>query len=218
MVNSSTSVWKIILVPSLITLAVTILRLIGELGSWNEVFFRKTPGGGGAVVGIVWLAFVFAVYFAVKLQNSGESPASAGKAIGLTLLAFAVFVGGETLVAKGMNSTSPPVMLGGLVVIIASLFVMRMAWPAYWNVLVCYALAARIPVVVVAFLALRGAWGTHYDAVGPDLQKADLMTRFLQGAVVPQLTFWIAFTTILCGLFGIITVAIRKGKTAPVSA
>ena len=218
MANESASISKMILVPSLVTLAVTVIRLIGELGRWNEVFFKRGPGGAGSIVGIVWLAFFFSIYFAVKLQNEGDVPASAGKAIGLTLLAFAVFVGGEFLVFAGMQAGRPAEMLGGIAVVIASLFVMRMGWPTYWNVLVTYALAARIPVVIIMYLAMRGSWGTHYDAVGPEFEKADFMTRFIQLGVVPQLTFWIAFTAILCGLFGIITVAVRKGKTADATA
>ncbi len=218
MTDESSSIWKMIMVPSLITLVVTIIRLTGELRGWNERFFGRSAGGGGAIVGIVWLAFVFAIYFAVKLQNSGHSPASAGKAIGLNVLALAVFVGGEFLVLRGAQSTSAPVMLGGIIVVIGSLFVMRIGWPAYWNVLVAYALAARIPVVVIMFMALQGNWGTHYDAVGPEFKTADFMTKFMQGAVVPQLTFWIAFTVIFCGLFGMIVVAARGRKTAEAAA
>jgi hypothetical protein len=214
MANESVSVWKLIMVPSLITLAVTVIRLIGELSHWNETFFRRGPGGGGALVGIVWLAFVFAIYFAVRLQNSGDSPSSRGKAIGLTLLALAVFVGGELLIFRGMQSASVPIILGGIVVVVGSLFVMRAGWPAYWNVLVSYAVAARFPVVLIMYLAMRGGWGTHYDAVGREFKTADFMTKFLELAVVPQLTFWIGFTAILCGLFGIVVVAVRKGSIA----
>jgi hypothetical protein len=214
MTNESASVWKIILVPSLVTLAVTVIRLIGELGRWNEAFFGRKPGGGGAVVGIVWLAFIFAIYFAVKVQNNGDSPASPGKAIGIALIALVVFIGGEFLVFKGMQSTSSAIMLGGIVAVIASVFIMRIGWPGYWNVLVTYALAARIPVVVIMYLAISGSWGTHYDAVGPEFQNAAFSTKIFQLAIVPQLTFWVAFTTILCGIFGLITAAVRKGRLA----
>ena len=31
--------------------------------------------------------------------------------------------------------------------------------------LIAYAFAARIPVLIVMFFAMRGGWGTHYDAV-----------------------------------------------------
>jgi len=124
MASESASVWKLIMIPSLITLAVAVIRLIGGLARWNETFFRRRPGGRGALVGIVWLAFIFAVYFAVKLRNSGDSPSSRGKAIGLTLLALVIFVGGEFLVFKGIPY-SVSIMLGGIICVIGSLFVMR---------------------------------------------------------------------------------------------
>ena len=35
----------LILVPSLITLAITILRLVGELENWSPRYFGKAAGG-----------------------------------------------------------------------------------------------------------------------------------------------------------------------------
>lgn len=37
-------------------------------------------------------------------------------------------------------------------------------WPALGQVLLLYALAARMPVVIVMLFAILGSWGTHYDA------------------------------------------------------
>jgi hypothetical protein len=43
-----------------------------------------------------------------------------------------------------------------------------------------YGLAARIPVVVVMFLAMAGNWGTHYDYVGaPEPFQMALWPRIL---------------------------------------
>ena len=58
---------RLILVPAGITLAVTLLRLIGELQEWSSALFNRSAGGGGAIVGIVWLVPVFGIYFALKL-------------------------------------------------------------------------------------------------------------------------------------------------------
>src|SRR5215467_15987762 len=55
----SLSIGKLIVVPAVITLAVTILRLVGELENWAPPFFNKHPGGGGALIGISWLPIVF---------------------------------------------------------------------------------------------------------------------------------------------------------------
>src|SRR5262245_8840621 len=75
------SVGRIIRVPALITLGVTLLRLIGELNSWSTAFFNREAGGGGAIVGIAWLVPIFGIYFAVKLSKSGAAPLKAGKTL-----------------------------------------------------------------------------------------------------------------------------------------
>ena len=41
---------RLILVPAGITLAVTLLRLIGELQEWSSALFNRSVGGGGAIV------------------------------------------------------------------------------------------------------------------------------------------------------------------------
>jgi hypothetical protein len=56
------SIARLIFVPSAITLAVTLLRLIGELQHWSPVLFNPAPGGGGAIMGITWLVLIFGVY------------------------------------------------------------------------------------------------------------------------------------------------------------
>src|SRR5574337_2123095 len=66
--GSNLGVTRLILVPSLITLAVTIVRLVGELQHWSPPFFNASAGGGAAVVGIVWLPIIFGPYFALKLE------------------------------------------------------------------------------------------------------------------------------------------------------
>ena len=46
---------------------VTIVRLLAEFGNLPAWLASKESGGGGAVIGIVWLVPIFAVYFATKL-------------------------------------------------------------------------------------------------------------------------------------------------------
>ena len=46
---------KLILVPAVITLAVTLLRLVGELQGWSPALFNREGRGRGALVGIVCL-------------------------------------------------------------------------------------------------------------------------------------------------------------------
>ena len=58
---------KLITVPAIITAVVTIARLLAEFGDLPSWLANKEAGGAGAVIGIVWLAPIFAVYFATKL-------------------------------------------------------------------------------------------------------------------------------------------------------
>ena len=46
--TNDVSIKKLILVPALITLAVTLLRLTGELMHWSKALFNPAAGGGGS--------------------------------------------------------------------------------------------------------------------------------------------------------------------------
>ena len=56
----TSSTWELIRIPAMITLVVTVLRLLGELQHWSPFWFNSQPGGGGALIGIVWLVPIFA--------------------------------------------------------------------------------------------------------------------------------------------------------------
>src|SRR2546423_1528952 len=81
---------RLILIPSIIALAVTLVRLIGELRHWSPRWFDNeaggvTPSGVSWVIGITWLAAPFGVYFARRLIAAGQGPASAARAIAYAL-------------------------------------------------------------------------------------------------------------------------------------
>jgi len=198
---------KLILVPSLITLAVTILRLVGELQHWSPVFFNRAGGGGGAVVGISWLAPIFGIYFALKLAGSGARPGSLGKAALFTVVGLLVMVGGGVLLGLGLGRNFA-IALGGFIVLAAAAVIPMAGWPALTKTLIAYGYAARIPVAIIMFLAMQGNWGTHYDAAAPPFDAMPLLTRYLELGLLPQLIIWIAFTVITGSLLGIIAVAI----------
>ena len=82
------SIRRLILVPAVITLAVTLLRLVGELQHWSPRLFSREAGGAGALVGIVWLVPIFGIYFAIRLNQAGQGPASRGRAIGFAVAAL----------------------------------------------------------------------------------------------------------------------------------
>jgi hypothetical protein len=121
------SVFRMILFPSLITLAVTVVRLIGELQRWSTTFFNPEPGGGGAIFGISWLAIVFAIYFAVRVNKSHQPLEKPGRAIGLTLLSLALCVAGTFLMYRAIQSATVIAWVPSMIVICGGLYLMRLA-------------------------------------------------------------------------------------------
>src|SRR5262245_60615924 len=76
---------RLITVPAIITLAVTLLRLVGEFMNLPSWLANKDAGGPGALIGIAWLAPVFGVYFAMKLA---DAPGKLWKNLLKTLFAY----------------------------------------------------------------------------------------------------------------------------------
>ena len=144
---------KLITVPAIITFVVTLARLFAELGNLPAWLANKEAGGAGALIGITWLAPIFAIYFAIELVG-----------------------------APGVH------------------------WKNLVKTLFYYGLAARIPVIIIMGLAIFGSWGTHYDAISPQMPDASPMTRFLVSGVATQLIAWIGIWTVgigtLVGLVG----------------
>jgi hypothetical protein len=204
---------RLILVPALITLAVTLLRLAGELLHWSKTLFNPAAGGGGALVGISWLPFLFGIYFALRLVGAGERPGSVGRALGLVVLALAIVpVLGFVAVKAGMNPQSLNIFLVYVVGAIAAVPVAMRAWPALGRVLLSYAFAARIPVAVVMLFAILGNWGTHYDVPPPDFPQMGALARWAWIGLLPQMTIWIAYTVVIGALFGVIAAGLAGRK------
>jgi len=213
MAERSIPIARLIAVPAVITLGITILRLAGELQHWPKPWFSAAPGGGGALVGISWLPLIFGPYFALKLAGSGAGPSSVSKSIGFTVLGLAVLFLSGWWVESTFSHTSILTLLG-FVLMLASAFIPRLAWRSLGNTLLAYAFAARIPVLVVMYLALRGnggqGWGTHYDAVAPMFTHSPLAKKFLYEAFLPQMTMWIGWTVVVGSLVGVLVTAVAR--------
>ncbi len=61
---------KLIFIPALITLAITLLRLGAEFMDLPPWLANKSAGGMGALIGISWLPPIFGIYFARKLMGA----------------------------------------------------------------------------------------------------------------------------------------------------
>jgi hypothetical protein len=215
MVNTTSgnrvSIMQLILVPSIISLAVTLIRLIGELQNWPSVLFNREPGGAGSIIGITWLAPLFGIYFALKLSGAGEGPEDRGRAIRLGIFGLVLMFGG--LVAFYPKLSFPGKEALGLLLIVAAVAFQYAAWPKLFKTLLAYAYAARIPVAILMFFAIRGNWGTHYDVVRPDFPVSEnFWPRYFQIAFLPQMFLWVAFTIITGSLCGSIASAIKHRR------
>jgi hypothetical protein len=208
------STGRLILVPALITLAVTLLRLTGELMNWSPALFSRQAGGAGALVGIVWLVPVFGIYFAYRLVRAGLGPGGLGRVFGFAALAILIPVAVGFVAAR--LHAGPVAQLGllGAACIPAIVVAMR-GWPALGRVLLAYGLAARVPVALVMLGAILGRWGTHYDALPPAFPAMSPVAMWFLLGVVPQLTGWIAFTVVIGMLVGGATAAATGRRAAP---
>lgn len=215
--ESRISVLRLALLPGLITLAVTILRLVGELRHWSKAFFNPEAGGPWSIVGITWLAPFFGIYFAIKLVR-GEALVSSWRAIGAAILGWVILIAGQMVARRivfphyGFKATLVFIWtawtLAGLI--------QFLGWPALSKVLLAYAYVARVPVTVVMFLAFQGRWGTHYDALPPGWTSAGPWPDFIWLGFFPQLTLWVGFTVVAGMLFGSVAGAIaRAARKAP---
>jgi hypothetical protein len=211
--SSDLNIKKLILGPAVITLAITILRLVGELNEWAPLLFGREAGGGFSVIGISWLPFVFGPYFAVKLVKSGHLPTSIGKVIGFSFLATAVTIGisaGTYMVTQAFAA----MIVAYIIAAIVAIWLMSKTWPALFKTLLAYAYAARIPVAILMLFAILGQWGTHYDAPAPGQPEMGPFATWVTIGLLPQTTTWIAFTLIIGSLFGGIAAAVAKSSAA----
>jgi len=209
------SIARLILLPGLITLAVTFLRLVGEMRHWSKTWFNPAPGGMGSIVGITWLAPIFGIYFALKLVKQGQGPRSPWRAVAIAALG-ALFALGMAL--QGYK------IIGGDPFLVTAVFlwlpfalaaVLQFAgWPALCKTLLAYAYSARVPVAILMFLALRAHWGTHYDAIPPTTTPVGFAWIYLWLALLPQLVFWVGFTVLAGSLFGSLAAAVRRARQA----
>ena len=187
-------VLPLLLWPTLLTLAVTLLRFAGELRGWSPEYFSRLPGGGLSPLGISWLAPLVGFYFGWRLERAGVRSPSPAVAFGLPAAAILVgplvaALGGRLLKTSWTSNFALWAIVS--VGVAAAAF---SAWPALGRVLLAYAYAARIPVVLVMAVAIWKGGGTHYDLPPPGFPALPPLRRWLWIAVLPQTTIWVAWT------------------------
>src|SRR5690242_11500909 len=202
--GTRSSLGRLILGPALITLAVTLLRLVGELSHWPKTWFNPAPGGPGPLLFVmVVLAPIFGVYFAFRLARIGEGPGSAARAFGFALLGAVMLVlGFYVSFLLGARFTGELEL--GYLIMAAAAALQFPAWPRFSKTQVAYALSARVPIVVITFFALRGHWGTHFDNVQARYAQMGFGPAYLYFALLPQLVFWVSYTVVSGAVVGTI--------------
>jgi hypothetical protein len=196
--------------PALATLAVTLLRLVGELRGWNPGYFSPLPGGGLAVVGIAWLVPLVGVYLGWHLARARVATPDLAGLFGWPLAALTIGLG----IGYGLAKVVQPSWTGTLVLwAVVSLLVVGMSvstWPALGKLLLVYAVAARVPVVIVMALAIRGGWGTHYDALPPGFPILARPALWFWTGLVPQATVWVAYTVAIGSAFSAVGIYLAR--------
>jgi hypothetical protein len=212
------SIKQLILVPAIITLVVTLLRLLGELCHWSTAWF--TTDMGPSIVAIVWLAPLFGVYFALRLAARGEGPASPWRAILFAMLGVAVVIAAFFVApALHLNASFCTRLIAIWSILALGTLATLAGWPTLFKTMLAYAYSARVPVAILMFFAIRGGWGTHYDAAPSDMPAGmALLPKYLWLGFFPQLIFWVGFTTVSGMLFGSVAAALaRLVRRAPAS-
>lgn len=204
----------LVLLPAAVTLGVTLLRLGGELMEWSPRYFSRVAGGGLAVVGITWLVPIVGFYLGYRLGRAGVGPSSLARAAGLPIAAL-VLAPAFAWFGSRLESASTPtglIAVWAVASVIAAILAV-VAWPRLGAVLVAYAFAARLPVAGIMWWAIRGNWGTHYDALTPGFPVMPPGARWLWTGLVPQTTIWVSGTVMVGALFGAVGWFVASRRT-----
>lgn len=203
--SSSPSTFRLLLWPSIVTLVVSITRLVAEVQGW----LTNVSGGRLVPLGITWCVFVFGGWFGWQLSRTG-SPPRVARAWLWALLALLAGMGTAMwgfrplLAADQSEATFALVrqaVLAAAAVTIVGALAMFYVWPRLAWTLLLYGLGARATVVAITWLAKSQGWNTHYTKFGPPGIERD-MHDTLVSAGIAQFGFWVPFTIVGGSLAG----------------
>jgi hypothetical protein len=86
--SASPTSWSLVRIPAAITLGVTLLRLLLELGGAPGWLASNAAGGARALLGIAWLPLIFGPWFAFRIRPHVPSTGSLVKRLAKTLLLY----------------------------------------------------------------------------------------------------------------------------------
>ena len=209
-------IWRFVFLPAVVvTWAVILVRLGGELVEGPAWLFSRDAGGGGAVVGISWLVVVFGAYFGWRLARDGRGPRRPGLALLVHVLSIAagvgVMFGLDKLGFLDFSKPNPTIGYCFAVVLGSASLVMLWSWPALFKAHLAYAVLARLGIILVTIPATLGSWDTHFSK-GPDL--VDPTWSSVVQLCTAQVCFWIPFTILVGGLFGFLAALFQPKQTS----
>ncbi|MBL9076283.1 MAG: hypothetical protein JNL08_02190 [Planctomycetes bacterium] len=199
MTETGPSTLRLLLVPTLVTLLVSVARLMAEV----QGRVTNLSGGRGALLGITWLVFVFGGWFGWRLARLGSAP-RVRRAWLWSLLSLVAIVGTAAWrfaqVDLQDRSETAFAALRGHVLVIAAVttaagLLQFVVWPRLAAVLLGYGLLARATVLALTWLAKQQGWDTHYTKFGPAGIERDLPATMLS-ATIAQIGFWVPFTIV----------------------
>ena len=79
---------SLVVVPALITLAVTALRRAVEFAGLPAWLANNGAGGAGAIFGIVWMPLVFGPWFALRIRDAVASNRAVWRPLAKTLVVY----------------------------------------------------------------------------------------------------------------------------------
>ena len=200
--NQGPSTFRLVLGPLLLTTLVCVVRLVGEVQGWIS------PRSGGALhpLGISWLAFVFGVWFAVRLQRDGSAPRLewSRTVATLPLLGLSAAVAWQFGPFAGQpadDATFGRLRIAVLILVTLASTAAAVAfavWPRLAWTMLAYALPTRLVVFLITWFAKVQGYDTHYVKFGPPGIERDLPDTLLATALA-QGGFWVPFT-VVCGV------------------
>lgn len=206
MSDAAPRTFRLVFWPSLLTLLITAVRLLGEVQGWINV----ESGGALSPLGITWCVFLFGGWFGRWLSRDGSMPRMRRAwawQLGLALL----MVGGVMWSFSKLDPTDTSdaafaaLREKGFVVGIIALAAMVATfavWPRLAWTLLCYGVVARIGVLAATWLAKDQGWITHHVKFGPAGILRASTAETMTSAAFPQLLFWVPFTVVMGTLTG----------------
>lgn len=205
------STLRLILWPSLITLAISVARCTLQVRS----DLSTASGGSLLPLGISWLGFVFGGWFALRLPGRPRT----GKAWLLCLVALLALVTAVGIGFGGIDRVDRSeaafeslrvTVLAMVGVSCAGASLCFYAWPRLALVCLAYAVPARLTVLAITALAHQQSWDTHYTKFGPAGIELEGLGETMLSASAAQLGFWVPWTVITGSLTGCLVATLRS--------